>query len=300
MNEAGPDWDHCRSFLAVFDTGSLSGAARTLGLTQPTIARHIEQFETALGPTTLFARSPQGLSPTDAALALEPHARAMGASAAALVRAASGPSNAPTGVVRVTASDVIGAEVLPAILRDLMAAHPGLIFEVDLSNQSADLLRRDADIAVRMVEPKQDALVARSVGDVMIGMFAHRDYLATHGTPRTLDDLTGHALIGYDQQTTGVRALRQLGLPLRREMFAYRTDSDLAQLNAIRAGVGIGLCQIGLARRHDALERLLPDILTFPLPTWIVMHEDLRGIARMRVVFDGLAAGLKAYADGAR
>lgn len=300
MNETGPDWDHCRSFLAVFDTGSLSGAARALGLTQPTIARHVEQLETALGNTTLFARSPQGLSPTDAGLALEPHARSMAASAAALVRAASGPADAPAGVVRITASDVVGAEVLPEILRDIMRAHPALSFEVDLSNQNADLLRRDADIAVRMVAPKQDALVARPVGDVMLGLFGHRDYLAARGTPRTVDELTRHTIIGYDQHATNVRAMRQLGLNVRRDSFTYRTDNDLAQLNAIRAGVGLGLCHVALARRHGALVRVMPEIFAVPLPTWIVMHEDLRGVTRMRVVFDGLAAGLKAYAEGAR
>jgi hypothetical protein len=142
--------------------------------------------------------------------------------------------------------------------------------------------------------------VAKPVGDVMLGLYGRRDYLDAHGRPRTAADLAGHVIIGYDRESTSVRALREMGLPLRREMFAYRTDNDLGQLNAIRAGFGLGVCQVGLARRHGALERLLPAQFDFPLPTWIVMHEDLRGVARMRVVFDGLAAGLKAYIDGAR
>jgi DNA-binding transcriptional LysR family regulator len=296
MSQADPTWDHYRSFLAVLEDGSLSGAARTLGLTQPTLARHIEQLEAALGGVALFTRSPRGLSPTDAAAALEPHAQAMASAAAALVRAVSGAADAVEGAVRISASEVIGAEVLPAMLRDLRALHPKLSFELVLSNQSSDLLRRDADIAVRMTRPKQTALVAKKAGDVMLGLHARRDYLKRHGTPKSLDDVDGHSIIGYDRETIGVQAIRAMGLTLTRDMFAYRTDNDLAQLNAIRAGCGIGICQVALAKRDPELVRLLPRAFAFPLESWIVMHEDLRSSARMRVVFDHLAEAMTAYA----
>lgn len=296
MSPTEPAWDLYRSFLAVVEAGSLSRAARALGLTQPTLARHIEQLEASLG-APLFTRSPRGLLPTEAAGALSPHAHAMASAAAALRRAASGAAGAIEGAVRITASDVIGAEVLPAILRDLRASYPGLSIELVTSNQSADLLRREADIAVRMAPPKQAALLAKRVGDVLLGLHAHRDYLARHGAPESLDAAAGHAIIGYDRETIGVRALRTLGLQLTRDQFAFRTDSDLAQLNLIRAGAGIGICQVGLARRDPGLVRLLPDQFAFALETWITMHEDLRGMPRMRAVFDHLVAAMSAYAQ---
>jgi len=296
MSSTDLSWDHVRSLLCVLREGSLSAAARTLGLTQPTLARHIEQLEAALGGAKLFTRSPAGLAPTDIARSLVRNAETMESAAAALVRTASASEDQAAGVVRITASQVIGAEVLPAILRDLRAEHPGLKFELDLSNQTADLLRREADIAVRMVRPKQAALVHRKVGDVMLGLFARTDYLAAHGTPRRIEELYEHAIIGVDRETTSVRTLRAMGFDLTREMFTYRADNDLAQLAAIRAGCGIGLCQVGLARRAPGLVRLFPKHFAFALETWITMHEDLRGDKRMRIVFDSLAEALGAYA----
>jgi DNA-binding transcriptional LysR family regulator len=295
MSVAEPTWDHFRSFLAVLREGSLSRAARALSLTQPTLARHIEQLEAALGGVSLFARSPRGLTPTDAASALAPHAQAMASAAAALVRAASGSAEAIEGSVRITASVVIGAEVLPAILRGLHAEHPRLSFELALSNETSDLLRRDADIAIRMTRPKQAALVAKRVGDVVLGLFAHRDYIKAHGSPKTLAACADHVMIGFDRDAAGIAFAKAFRLPASRERFAYRTDNDGALLNAIRAGCGIGVCQIGLGARAG-LVRLLADELAFPLETWIVMHEDQRATARMRVVFDHLVAAMNAYA----
>jgi len=295
-DRAEPAWDLYRSFLAVLREGSLSGAARALGLAQPTVGRHVEALEEALG-LALFTRSGQGLAPTGAALELRPHAEALEASAAALLRAASGRGSAGVvGAVRVSASEVVGAEVLPPILARLRRDHPGLVVELVLSNRTEDLLRRDADIAVRMARPAQGALVARRLGMIELGLHAHRGYLdRCGGAPAALDDLRNHALIGFDRETAFIRGLRARGVPLRREMFALRTDSDLAQLAAIRAGFGIGVCQVGLARRDPSLVRLLPEAFSIGLETWLAMHEDLRASRRCRVAFDALSAGLADY-----
>ena len=296
MEQIPLSWDHCRSFLGVWRSGSLSAAARASGLTQPTVARHITQLEEALGGGALFIRSPHGLSPTDLAEALVPHALSMEASAAAMMRAASGADGEIAGAVRLTASQVIGVEVLPAILADIGAAHPGIAFELVASNETADLLRRDADIAVRMVRPSQGALVAQKVGDIQLGMYAHRDYLARRGRPETIDALWDHAIIGFDRETAGIEALQSMGMTLRREMFAFRTDNDVAQLTALRTGFGIGICQTNLARSNPDLVRLFPEEMSFSLETWITMHEDLRGVRRMRLVFDHLVNAMTAYA----
>jgi DNA-binding transcriptional LysR family regulator len=289
-------WDHCRSFLGVWRTGSLSAAARASGLTQPTIARHIALLEEALGGGALFIRSPHGLSPTDLAETLLSHALAMEASAAAMLRAASGADGEIAGTVRISASQIIAAEVLPPLLARIGAGHPGIDFELVATNETSDLLRRDADIAVRMVRPAQGALVARKAGDIQLAMYAHKDYLARRGQPETIDALPGHSIIGFDQQTPGIQTLQSMGMALRREMFAFRTDNDIAQLAAIRAGFGIGICQTNLARSCPDLIRLFPKEMSFRLETWITMHEDLRGNRRMRLVFDHLAADMTAYA----
>ncbi|NWH08110.1 MAG: LysR family transcriptional regulator [Alphaproteobacteria bacterium] len=288
-------WELYRSFLEVIRAGSLSAAGRRLGLTQPTISRHIAELEAALGAGPLFTRSPQGLAPTEIARAIEEYAQTMESSASALIRTASGAAEGIAGAVRIAASEVIGSEVLPALLRDLRVKHPALIFEVVLSNQSADLIRREADIAIRMVRPKQAALTAKKIGDVMLGVFAHPDYLAAHGRPKSVDELKHHAIVGYDRDVGGAAVLGPMAKAFAPASFAYRTDNQVAQLTAIRAGFGIGVCQVALARREPRLTRLFTKEAAFPLETWITMHEDLRASRRMRVVFDHLCEALAGY-----
>jgi len=293
MTLPAPDWSLYRSFLSVIRTGSLSAAARKEGLTQPTIGRHIDSLEKALG-VSLFTRSQHGLMPTEAAVELRPYAESLEATAAALVRAAVGRAGTE-GTVRVTASEVVGGEVLPPILTQLRRIHSSLAIELVLSNRTEDLLRREADIAVRMVRPTQQALVARHVGDVEIGLYAHRDYLQRYGTPSSIDELRSHTLIGFDQESAFIRSVRARGFPIERGMLALRTDNDLAQLAALRSGFGVGVCHVPLARRWD-LVRLLPKPFSLELEIWIALHADLRSSARCRVVADALAAGLAAYA----
>ncbi|MCE4557380.1 LysR family transcriptional regulator [Roseateles cellulosilyticus] len=288
-------WELLRTLLGVLREGSLSGAARALGLTQPTVGRHIVALEAALA-RPLFTRSSTGLRPTEAALALRGHAEQMEAAAAALQRAAtSGDEDELRGTVRVTTSEVMGVEVLPGVLADLRERHPGLVVELALSNQLQDLLRREADIAVRMTPPEQGQLIARRIGSIEVGLHAHPDYLARHGMPASMAALSRHTLIGFDTLTPFIRARsRQLG-GITRDSFSLRCDSDLAQLALIRAGAGIGACQVPLAHRTPALERLFADAFAWPMDTWVAMHEDLRHSAPCRAVFDALVQALTRY-----
>jgi DNA-binding transcriptional LysR family regulator len=297
MTRRVPNWDELRTFVEVARDGSLSGAARRLGLTQPTVGRHIDALEAALG-STLFTRSPRGLTPTPAALALGPHAEAMAAAAAALGRAASGEAAADRGAVRVTASDVVGCEVLPPILAMFHAEHPGIAIELALTNRNEDLARRDADIAVRMVRPTQSGLVARRIGSSRIKLYAHRDYLARFGEPRSLADLASHCVIGFDRDSRMFRGAGDFAQRLTREDFGFRCDNDLAQLAALRAGAGIGGCQENIARRTPELVAVLPNAIQYVLEVWLVMHEGLKATRRVRLLFDHLAAGLTDYVKG--
>jgi len=288
-------WEHYRSFLGVLREGSLSAAARSLGLTQPTLGRHIDALEKAL-KVKLFARTQNGLVPTQSALDMAPHAEAMEAAALSLVRSASGDAGGTGGAVRLTASEIVGAEVLPVSLSEFHAQHPQIAIELALSNRNQDLSRRDADIAVRMIRPVQKALIAKRVGTVQIGLYAHRRYLARHGTPRSIEELTQHTLIGFDRDASAFRSLGSSGLLASREIFALRTDNDHAQLNALRAGFGIGGCQAGIAACDGDLIPVLAREIGFRLEMWLVMHEVLRANRRVRMLFDHLDRALRAYA----
>lgn len=293
MKASEPGWELYRSFLAVVRERSLSGAARALGLTQPTVGRHVDALEEALG-VSLFTRSQSGLLATASAAQLLPYAEAMASAASALRRAASGEEDEERGAVRITASEMMGTEVLPASLAAFRELYPRIDVELVLSNRSQDLLRRDADIAVRMVKPTQGALTAKKLGSLRLGLHAHPRYLRTYGTPRSLEELRQHPLIGFDSEASLRRLPPGLGVELRRDWFAFRCDSDIAQYAALKAGFGIGVCQVGLGKR-DGLLPLLPGLLSFELGVWVVMHKDLRSSRRMRLMFDHLALQLGRY-----
>ena len=297
MADTEPNWEWYRSFVAVLETGSLSAAGRAMGMTQPTVGRHIDSLEAAL-ELRLFTRSFDGFAPTDAALELKPYAANLSATAAALRRVATSQGDGVRGTVRLTASEIVSNEVLPPILADLRDAHPALVIELVPSNKVENLLRRDADIAVRMTTPSQDALIAKRVASIAVGLHAHRRYLDRHGTPRALEDLAGHALIGWDTETAYIRRFQDRYPQITRESFAFRSDSDVAQLAAIRAGLGIGFCQARLAARDPSLVRLFEAQISLNLETWIAMHADLRDSPRCAVTFAALAEGLAAYARG--
>lgn len=292
-----PDWTLYRSFLAVLRDGSLSAAARTVGATQPTLGRHVEQLEQALG-CPLFTRSPAGLAPTPMALALRPHAEAMETAAEALRRQASGETLAVRGTVRISASEMVGGAVLPRMLARFQSDYPEIALEVALSNSQDDLLRREADIAIRMVRPTQDALLARHVGTITIGFYAHRRYVERHGLPADFGELDSHIVIGFDRDDSIARGLTLDGHPVTREMFRYRVDNDLAQWQALLAGAGIGGCQDRLAAREPDLVAVLPDRLRLHYGVWLVMHEDQRDNRRIKLLFDFLAEEMKDYIAG--
>ncbi|MEO0324323.1 MAG: LysR family transcriptional regulator [Myxococcota bacterium] len=282
------------AFLAVMKSGSLSGAARQLGLAQPTVRRRLERLEHALG-TPLFVRPPRGLVPTAAAERGLPHALAVEASARAFERTAAGAEKTPRGVLRVSASEVVAAEVLPPVVAALGRTHPGLVVELQATDATVDLLRRDADVAVRMLRPTQAALVTKRAATIPVGLHASPEYLAHHGHPQDADALRHHRFVGADRRPGLREAMLVFGVDLPPRAFVFRSDSDLVQLAAVRAGVGIGACQVPCGARDRGLVAVLPSLVV-PLEAWVVTHEDLRRVPRVRVVFEALVAGLASYA----
>lgn len=287
------DWDLYRTFLAVAEEGSFTRAAQWLLTTQPTVGRQIAALEASLD-TKLFTRSTRGLELTDAGRDLKPHVEAMEQAAAAARRDCISETGSNAGVVRLAAGDLVGVEVLPPILADFCGDHPEIEVELVLSNRNEDLLRRGADVAIRMARPTQKALVARRIGTVGIGLFAHRRYVERFGVPTSLNDIGRHRIIGFDQDFH-VLMTNPGGPLLRREDFNFRTDNVAAQLAALRAGIGIGAVQTPIAQRDPDLAPVLANAMRFEREMWLVMHEDQARIRRIRLLFDALAKGLSDY-----
>lgn len=288
-------WDDQRVFLAVLDEGSLSAAARRLQLTQPTVRARLEALETALG-TVFFTRSARGLVPTDQARSLAESARAMERASEAFVRAAQARPGEVAGVVRVSVPDVVGIEVLPPMLARLRARHPAIVVELVLSNASADLLKQEVDVAVRMHAPKQDDLLAQKIGAIPLGLYAHADYLARRGEPKTLEDCAMHDFIGPDRDRRDLDVAAKLTPGLKRRQFVVRTDSHPAQVAAVRAGLGIAMTHKAIGRADAALKPVLPHLSFGGLDTWLVTAERLIKLPRIRAVFDHLVKAFRAYA----
>jgi len=280
-----------RSFLAVLERGSLLGAARQLGSSQPTLGRHVAELERQLG-AVLFERTGRGLVPTQAALSIADQARAMAASAEAIGRALTGQSGQLAGAVRITASQTVAVHLLPPMLARLREQEPAIAIEVVASNAISNLLRREADIAIRMVRPKQASLIARRIGKVEIGVYAHQDYLRRRGAPRTTADLLRHDLIGFDHDDLIVRSFAAMGQPITREAFGIRSDDHLVLWQALRAGLGIGFAATWLGDREPWVQRILPDLAIPPLPVWLTVHREIRSSVRIRAVYDFLAQAI--------
>lgn len=289
-----PDWNLLRSFLTVAEAGSLSAAARRLGLSQPTLGRHMAELEAQMG-TPLLHRTPRGQEPTDAGAELLADAQRMREAADAIARRATGAADTLAGTVRITASVVIGTLVLPKIVAGIRADHPELEIEIVAVDTVDNLLRRDADIAVRMIRPEQIDLVSTHLGDIPIVACAAKSYIARRGRPSRLAELLEHDVLGYDRDEAILRGFAAMGMPVRRGFFRFRTDNHLVLWEAVKAGAGIGFAQSVLVKREPELEILMSGQAIATLPVWITLHRDIRHAPRMRLVRDRLADALGAY-----
>ena len=288
-----PDWSLLRSFLAVAESGSLSGAARVLGLSQPTLGRHITETETAL-KLTLFTRTARGLALSVAGTALLPHAQAMQEAAQALSLAAAGRNADMSGTVRITASQIMATYILPAMLADLRMREPQIEIELVPSDTSENLLFREADIAVRMYRPTQLDLITRHLIDLPLGLYAAKTYLNRVGRPTTHDEVLVRDLIGFDRSDQMLRMLQALGITRTRNDFPLRCDDQVVYWNLVRAGCGIGGMQCLVGDADPLVERVAPFVALPALPVWLTAAEALRQTPRIRRVFDYL---VEAFTD---
>lgn len=288
------DWNLLRSFLAVAETGSLSAAARLLGSSQPTIGRHVTELEEHVG-VSLFARHARGLSLTERGAEVLEFAESVRRKVDAFERRAAGLDPGLEGTVRISASDVVAVFVLPHVLARIRTELPSIELEIVADNRSSNLLRRDADIALRMYRPSQLSLFARKAAEARLGFYASQSYLGRYGTPTSIEALREHTFLGFDRDDLHVRTVRALGGDVRREDFKIRTDSQTFHVEAVRAGLGIGAIQSALVRDTPEVHELDLGFSLPNLPIWLVAHQDLHRSARVRVVFDRLADELRRY-----
>lgn len=285
------DWSLVQAFIAVATEGSLSAAARVIGVSQPTLGRQIKSIEERLG-ITLFFRQPKGLSLTVEGEALLPFARAMATAASGFATTAAGHDMSVSGTVRITASEFIAMYIMPGILADLRLSHPDIQIELNPTDESENLLFREADIAVRMYRPTQLEMVTKKLGMLRLGFFAAKSYLDRRGVPMSVEDLMDHDLLGDDRSERFIRVAGKMGWPLTRTDFAFRCDAQSIHSQMIRLGAGVGVMEVNLAAKFDGVVQVMP---TFPMPgleTWLTTHEALRHTPRVAAVWRALEDGL--------
>lgn len=290
------DWSLLQAFLAVAENGSLSAAARAMGQSQPTLGRQIARAEAALG-VALFHRQRRGMALTRTGEALLPAARAMREAASEVALKAAGQDRSLSGTVRLTASMVMAHFVLPPILAGLRRAEPGIQIELVSTDATENLLFREADIALRMYRPGQLDVITRHLGEVRLGLFAAKSYLAGRAWPASIEEVLALDWVGYDRNEAMLRGMREAGWPVSRDFFALRCDDQAAHWQCVRAGAGVGITQAMIGDSDPAVSRLLPDLALPTLPVWLTAHEAMRTTPRVARVWAHLVDGLGAVLD---
>lgn len=285
------DWNRARAFLVTAEEGSLSAAARALGMTQPTLGRQVTALETELG-VALFERGGRGLELTPSGLDLLEHVRAMGDAASRFSLTASGQSTSIEGGICITATEVTAAFVLPPILGRLRQLEPGIEIELIASNSTSDLKRREADIAIRAFRPTQPDLIAKRVRGASFHPYASSDYLRRIGNPTSPEDLSDADFFGFDRTNQLIDAFNERGITLTLRNFPVITENHLVQWELVKQGLGIGFMAEDVGDAEPGVERVLPGLDPFPVEVWLVAHRELKTSRRVRMVFDFLAAEL--------
>ncbi|MGX9355860.1 LysR family transcriptional regulator [Roseobacteraceae bacterium S113] len=288
------EWSLIASFLAVAEEGSLSAAARKLGMTQPTIGRQVKQMEEAIG-FSLFDRQPRGLKLTEQGYALLLPAQAMRRAAKDLELAVAGHDNEMAGTVRITASVFTAQYHVPQILAGIRRQLPEVHLELVPNDSSENLLFREADIALRMYRSEQLEIVTRKLGDLTIGMYATSEFLDREGRPSSVEELFQLDFVGYDRSDLILRGMRGAGFDVSRDWFPVRCDHHPVYFALVCAGCGVGFAQKEVADAHPGLEQVYPKFDIPPLPLWIAAHETVRRNPRVSAVWDALVDGLKPH-----
>lgn len=286
------DWNQVRAFLAAAQEGSFSAGARALGVSQPTLGRQVAALERELR-VTLFEREGKGLALTSTGSQLLDQVTIMGQAATRISLLASGQAQAIEGTVRITASDIYSAHLLPPALHELRTLAPRLKFEIVASNTLQDLVRREADIAIRHVRPAQSSLIAKRVRQERAHLYASTQYIELHGKPSCVQDLQSHRFISFGFTQESLRYFAKFGLELDEDNFAYCSLNGLVSWEYTRQGLGIAIMSQALANT-PGIERIDEHLGLEPMvfDTWLVTHRELHTSPKIRLVYDTLTRHL--------
>jgi DNA-binding transcriptional LysR family regulator len=285
------EWDDARHFLALQRTGSLSAAARQLGVNQSTVGRRLVALEERLR-TKLFFRTRDGYRIAPAGERLLAHAERMEDEAIAIAREISGQETTLTGSLRITAPDFFGAHVVAPLLAAFHARYPEIELELDTDNRVRSLTKREADMAIRIGDAAESGVVVRKLSPFASALYASSAYLQARGRPRGLD-FTGHDLIGFGEPVARIADSLWLLEHASTGRIVFRSHNTAAQLQACLDGMGIGPLPRYVGDPQPDLVRLDPPPVVVRQDIWLVVHEDLRHTARVRVCADFLAAGIR-------
>ena len=285
------DWNQARAFLVTAEEGSLSAAARALELTQPTLSRQVAGLEETLG-VTLFERTPRELLLTRAGAQLLEHFRSMGNAADRISIAATGQAQSITGNVAISSTDLMATHFLLPIMKDLQTVAPDLKIEIITSNHLSNLMRREADIAIRHVRPQEDNLIAKRLRDTTAQLFATSSYLNRVGRPKEFTDIAAMEFVGAEDPERLLAPLAAQGLTITKDNFNYNTASGTVLLELIRQGFGMSFLPIEIAEHYPELEIVWPEFQTISIESWLVTHRELRTNPGIHLVFDLLSKGL--------
>ncbi|SNY93183.1 transcriptional regulator, LysR family [Cohaesibacter sp. ES.047] len=286
------DWNKARAFLVTAEEGSLSAAARALGMAQTTLGRQVEGLEEELG-VILFERVGRGLTLTPSGVDLLEHVRGMGEAAGRVSLAALGQTQALEGTICISASETYAAVLLPPIIAKLRRQEPGIQVEIVVANHASDLRRREADIAIRNFRPTEPDLIAKKLADAYAVFYATPDYMARLGEPVQLEDLKRADFVSLDHAGMMMNALNGIGLGLTKANFPILTENYLVMWELVRQGAAIGILDSVIGDADPAVRRVVPDMDPLVFPIWLVAHRELTTSRRIRMVFDFLADELK-------
>jgi DNA-binding transcriptional LysR family regulator len=285
------DWNDLKAFLAVAETGSTLSAAQTLRVSQTTVARRVAALEEATG-VILFERRQAGYALTPVGEAMLASAVAVRDAADRFGDAAGAKSRDAGGTVSLTTMEIFAVTILPPILRDLRAAHPGIHIQLDTSDEPRDLASGAADIAIRgSKQPTGAGLVGRRIADNPWTVYCSRDYADLHGIPHSRAELAAHPFIGGGGYVWEPYQawLRQHGLE---DSVVMKYDTSTGLLAGVRSGMGLTILPAFIADSEAALIRCIPPMTEDTTGLWLLTHERLRHVPRVRLVLDFLAAEL--------
>jgi DNA-binding transcriptional LysR family regulator len=286
------DWDDLRTVLAVARAGGLASAATRLGVNQSTVFRRVNRLEAKLA-VRLFERLPKGYVATVEGERLLATAERMESEANALDRAIAGNDCRLTGLLRITSSETTAQRILTRHLAAFRTRHPGIEIELIVENRVLSLTRREADIALRPTRPSESELFGRKLADIAWAIYGSLDYLAAHGRPPDASALADHMLVGWDEPQTYGAVTRWLATMAAGKRPAYRSNSLLNQLAAVREGIGLAALPCFLGDGEAGLARVVGPIPELARELWLVTHDDLRRTARIEAFFAMMAAAIK-------